>query len=204
MKKPDNYNEHELVQLITTGDAEAFRELFDRYRNKVFSIAWKFTSDEATTEDLVQEIFIKIWLHRAKLSGVNNFNSYLNAVTKNHIFNHLRKLAVERHTRARISIINSSTDVKASDSIGYKELENLINEAVSNLPPQQKRAYEFSRLQGLKHEEIAELMGISRSTVKGHIMGALNYIKHFLAANGEIVGILFILSFHYASHLYLI
>ncbi|MGN6531294.1 MAG: RNA polymerase sigma factor [Ginsengibacter sp.] len=195
MRHIDTNNDYHLARLVAFGNTDAFRELFDKYRNKVFSIAYKFTSTEAAAEDLTQEIFIKIWLNKEKLTAVNHFNSYLNAIVKNHVFNYLRKMAAEQKMKVKLSVVREESHREAADPVCYKELQNLVSEAVSQLPPQQKKVYQFSRHDGLKHEEIAAKMGISRSTVKGHMVEALNYIRKYLTANGEMIRIFTMLIF---------
>jgi RNA polymerase sigma-70 factor (family 1) len=182
-----------LAQLVAKGDKEAFRELFDKYRNKVFSIAWKFTPTEASAEDIMQDVFIKLWRHKEKLANIENLNAYLNAVVRNHIFNYLRKVAHEHAFFQKMYKKEADKNKADFDTCCYKELETLVHTAVCQLPPQQKRVYTFSRIEGLKHEEIAERMGISRSTVKGHMVEALNHIRNFLSANGEVVSVVILL-----------
>lgn len=193
MRKPEENNDHELSLLIASGNTGAFREFYNIYRNKVFSIALKFTNAEAEAEDLVQEIFTRIWLNKEKLAEVENLNKYLNAVVRNYIFNHLRKTASEQKMMTRLSAVKVENSRDSSDLVCYRELQRLIYEAVGKLPPQQQKVYQFSRHYGLKHEEIAARMGISRSTVKGHMVEALNSIRKYLNAKGEMIGILTIL-----------
>lgn len=190
MKPISTITDHELMLLVADGSVEAFRELFDKYRNKIFSMACKFTGSEEAAEDAVQEVFIKLWLNKEKLFKVDNFNAYLNTVVRNHIFNYLRKVALEQKFLLKLAASEGQRNKGTFDSISYNELQSLIYKAVSELPPQQKKVYTLSRVDGLKHEEIAEKMGISRHTVKGHLVAALNHIRNFLLANGELTPIL--------------
>ena len=181
-----------LINLMSTGDRKAFREIFNKYHGKIFSIALKITGVEQTAEDVVQEVFIKLWLNKEKLADVQNFNAYLNTITRNHIFNSLRKIANEQVVLRKLVVEQTLTENSNGDDVVYNELEKLIYKAVAQLPSQQKKVYTLSRVYGLKHHEIAERLGISSSTVKGHIIHALQHIKTFLRSNGELV-ILFII-----------
>ncbi len=87
--------EKEILLRVSKGDEQAFHQLYNLYNKKIFSIAWKLTGIESAAEDVVQDVFIKLWLHREKLSGINYFTAYLNTITRNHIFNSLRKIAHE-------------------------------------------------------------------------------------------------------------
>lgn len=174
------YDENELLLRVSKGDEEAFRILYDLYRNKIFFITWKLTHIETLAEDVVQEVFIKLWLHKEELSGINYFNSYLNILTRNHIFNHLRKLANEEAYLRELNAKEAYATHDSFDTLVNNELQNLLNRAVALLPPRQKKVFFLSRIEGLKHKEISAHLHISRSTVKSHMMEALRFIKGYL------------------------
>lgn len=186
---PDINNE--LFLLISEGNKEAFRCLFDNYRNKIFSIALKFTGEKQASEDVVQEVFIKLWTNRENLPAIRNFDAYLNTMARNHLFNYLRKIAHEQAVVKKMAIVQGEQQKnEVFDGLYYKELNSLVGKAVNQLSPQQKKVYNYSRIEGLKHHEIAEAMGISTSTVKGHIVEALKHIKSAISANQEIDAII--------------
>ncbi len=186
MKQYPIYNDKELLLLISEGNKKAFRQLFDRFRNKIYSAAMKFTGEKQASEDAVQEIFCKLWINRIKLPQIDNLDAYLNKVVRNYLFNYLRKIANQQALVKKISILSQVTsNDEITDIIYYKELDSLVQTAVEQLSPQQKKVYNYSRLEGMKHQEIADTMGISRSTVKGHISEALKHIKSVIITNQE-------------------
>lgn len=177
--------EKELLIQASQGDDKAFRMLYDMYRSKIYSVARKMTGVETIAEDIVQEVFMKLWLHKDKMSEINYFNSYLNTVTRNHIFNALRKIAHEDAFLTKLINKTEKTGKDSFDMIVYNQLQKLVNCAVEMLPPQQKKVYLLSRSEGLAHDEIAEKLHISKSTVKGHIVEALRFIKSYLRAHTD-------------------
>jgi len=190
---PHTDNEKMMFCLISGGDETAFRELFERYRNKVFYIARKLLKSESCAEDVLQEIFIKIWVHKEKLSDIENFNAYLNTLIRNHIYNRLRKQACEESfIRETINHDTNNPD-NTFDTVLLHELQNMLHEAIHQLPPQQKKVFELSRIERLKHKEIAEMMHISKETVKKHMMEALRTIKIYLYSQSEAILFIFIL-----------
>ena len=189
------YNDYDLSLLMASGDVAAYKYFFEKYRNKVFSITMGFAETRSAAEDMVQEVFMKLWIHKAKLAGIKNFEAYLNTVTRNHLLNYLRKLANDHLLYQKIFNQYTGQTEEMSDDIVYHELQNMVRKAVNQLPPQQKRVYDFCRVEGLKHEEIAEKMGIARSTVKGHMVEALSNIRNYLLANGQLAPALFIIIF---------
>ena len=186
MQESKSYNDKALILQVFEGDEHAFRELFDKYRNKIFSIAWKITGFETSAEDVVQEVFIKLWINKEKLPEIENLDAYINTITRNHIFNNLRKIAYEQSFLQELFLKQPQNIKNAPDQVLFNELQNLVNKAVQQLPPQQKKVYQLSRIEGLKHEQIAGNLNISQSTVKGHMVEALRSIKAFLNAHADL------------------
>ena len=179
-----------LILQISKGDEYAFRMLFDQYRDKIFSIAWKITGVRSAGEDVVQEVFIKLWMNKEKLAEVENLNAYVNKITRNHILNNLRKVAYEQTFLEDLIKEQSVNTEKVSDPVLYNELQNLVHRAIQQLSPQQKKVFQLSRTEGLKHSEIAAQLNISQSTVKDHMVEALRSIKIFLNAHESLIGLL--------------
>lgn len=179
-----------LILQVSEGDEYAFRKLFDQYRDKVFSIAWKITGVKSAAEDVVQEVFIKLWMNKEKLAEVENFNAYVNTITRNHILNNLRKVAYEQIFLEDLIREQSVNTKNVSDPVLYNELQNLVHRAIQQLSPQQKKVFQLSRTKGLKHAEIAVQLNISRSTVKDHMVEALRSIKIFLDTHESLISLL--------------
>lgn len=176
-----------LLQQVANGNEKAFRLLYDRYRNQVFYVGFKFLKSEAAAEDVLQEVFSKIWINRKKLAKIIDFSKYLNTLTLNYIYNLLRRKAHEEAFLHEELVKINLNHEEAFSYIDLRELEDLLHKAVKQLSPQQKKVFELSRVQGLKHEEIAKELNISRETVKKHIMEALSNVRSFLAAKGDIL-----------------
>ena len=191
---PDN--ESRLLERVANGDYKAFHQLYDHYRNQVFYFGLKFLKSETSAEDLLQEVFSKIWITRKKLVDLDNFSKYLNTITLNHIYNLLRRKAFEETFLHEQFFKVENNREEAFNCVDLHELEGLLGKAVNQLPPQQKKVFELSRMQGLKHGEIARQLNISGETVKKHIMEALRNVKSYLASHGQTeVSILLLLLF---------
>lgn len=176
------YNETEILRQLAAGEEDAFAKIYQQYHAKVYVIALRILKSVPQAEDVLQEVFIKLWNHRAKLTDVSDFSAYLNAITRNHIFNLLRKKA---HEEVFLKEQQTSTQPSSNQTINdvlYHELDKQLHEAVSHLPPQQKRIFQLSRMHGLKQEEIADSLKISIGTVKKHMMVSLKFIRNYLAS----------------------
>jgi RNA polymerase sigma-70 factor (family 1) len=165
---------------IVNGDEIAFREIFDLFSPKVYGFAMKLTHSAALSEEIVQDVFVKIWVGRESLENVNYFPSYLYTITRNHTFNILKKLAVEERIKKILIRDLAEEQDESQENTLYQEHHHLLVNAVSQLPPQQRLVYSLCHQQGLKYEEVAEQLNISRLTVKTHMQKALRTIRsHF-------------------------
>ena len=184
------YDEKSLLASVAQGDEDAFEVLFDRYRNKIVFFAWKFLQSESRAEDVLQEIFLKVWTSREQLPAIRNFKAWLNTITRNYIYNALRKLAVEESVKNEMSARDLSDDQDLFlNGLTFDELQHALQRVVSSLTPQQKRVFELSRLEGLKHEQIAEKLEISRETVKKHMTDALRTIRLQMKTHEQLIGL---------------
>jgi RNA polymerase sigma-70 factor (ECF subfamily) len=186
------YNENALLERVAQGDESAFRIVFDHYRDAIFAFALKVTRHESIAEEIVQDVFLKIWINRSGLGDVRNFADFLYIIARNHTFNSLRSLARERKllidTSADLQIAGVSTEA----IIVQRDYDRLLLQAVAQLPPQQKLVYTLGRQQGLSREEIAAQLHISPGTVKVHMAQALRTLRAYFKNHPD--GILFLIA----------
>ncbi|CAL1516439.1 RNA polymerase sigma-70 factor [Chitinophaga sp. MM2321] len=186
------HNEYVLLELVAKGDQQAFEDLFHAYHQQLAEYIFRLTESQEMTEDIVQDVFIKLWMKRETLPGLNNFIHYLFILSRNHTFNCLRKKANQevRH-REWARQFEEETYMNTAPENDYS---TLIETAVSKLPPQQQKVYLLSRHQRLKHEEIAAQLGISAETSKKHIKLALRAITQYVHQHMDTVILLILLS----------
>jgi len=174
------FNEKKLLSQVAEGDEKAFKNLFDRYWDNIYGVAFAFTKSSMIAEEMVQDIFLKIWLKRHLLNSVQKFDAYLFKVAKNHIYNELRKkIKEEPFTDNSINYFREIGDSPEQQMI-FKESKRIVNHAIEKLPPQQQLIYRLSRDQGISQEDIADKLQISKNTVKSHMNKALQSIRHYL------------------------
>jgi RNA polymerase sigma-70 factor (ECF subfamily) len=177
------YDEKDLLRQVAEGSEAAFRELFYRYADRLGNYVLRLTQSKMHAEEIVQDVFLKIWTNREALSDVDNFNVYLFVVSRNQTLNAMRKVIRlkgyqkewERNQAAAV-VENSQKPVEEEGLYA----EGLINSAVDQLPSQQRKVWLLSRKDGLTHPQIATAMGISRETVKKYIMHANQSITRFI------------------------
>jgi RNA polymerase sigma-70 factor (family 1) len=170
-----------LVKRIVDGDEQAFSIVFLDYSHKIYCYALRLTRSESMAEEIVQEVFMKIWLNKELLVAVEQFEPYLYRTARNHTFNMLRQIAFERNAREAIGKELSESGNEVQETLLLSDDYQLVlDRALDQLPPQQRLVYSLCHQQGLKYEEVAGQLNISRLTVKTHMQQALRTIRNFI------------------------
>ncbi len=180
------HNEKELLALVAEGDKTAFTCLFEHYRNAVYSIALRFVPYDQLAEELVQDVFLKIWIKRAGLKDVERFDAYLFIIVRNQSYKAIKKLARYHHIISHSQEDNLFFEQDVQDEIQHKDLQAILQEAVGTLPPQQRQVYVLAKQEGLKRNEVASRLNLSAETVKVHLSLAMRTIRAYCLAKIEL------------------
>ncbi|MBS1565442.1 MAG: sigma-70 family RNA polymerase sigma factor [Bacteroidetes bacterium] len=171
-----------LLSQLARGDKAAFTQLYLRYSATVYNALMLYIKDEHEADDLLQNIFIKIWEKKELLSSVQDTESYLFIMARNTVLNHLKRRAVEENARSalrgRLPDLADATDSRLLEL----EYRNALQAAIDALPPQQKQAYLLATEEALGYEAIAGRMGISKFTVKKHLELARKSVRAHINA----------------------
>ena len=176
------YNEKELFRLIAHDDESAFAIVFYRYKSNLFEYGMKITKSHTAAEELVQECFVKLWLSRRQLSAVDNPAGYLYMMARNAGVDYLRRLSLDANLQQKIWARISEVENPTLQKVQVSETQRLIDEAVAQLPPQQREVFLLSRYEGLNYEQIGLKMDIASNTVKNHLVKALKFIREYLGS----------------------
>lgn len=180
------YTEKDLLQAVVQGDKDAFTRLFNNYRDKIYSISYELTGSSAIAEEIVQDVFLKIWLKRSALSDVTHFSAYLFTSTRNFVFTALKRIALRREVETNASQGAPAFYDDSENRLLQKEYTAVLASAIQRLPPQQRQVYQLAREQGCKREEIATRLNLSPETVKSHLAQALRSIRAYCLARLDI------------------
>ncbi len=178
--------------MVAAGNELAFKKLFLKYHQQLGTHIFRITNSMDLAEEIVQDVFLKIWMNREALSEVHNFNAYLFVISKNHTLNCLRKLSRERH-HLNICEENYTMSLTA-DNGDLNSYHNILDQAIDRLPPQQQRVYLLSRHERLRYAEVANRMNISHESVKKYLKIANASIIAFVKTNLYSVSFLLISS----------
>lgn len=191
--------EKELLLKVANGDEHAFSELFNTHHQLLGTHIYRITDSVELAEEVVQDVFLKIWMSRETLTTVQNFRAYLFVISKNHALNCLRKVAKERTHQKFIE--ENALSVTSDDNPGLEGYYSLLDEAIDHLPPQQQKVYLLSRHNRLKYDEIARQMGLSRETVKKYLQGATHSITSFVQSNIDVSAMIILISTFFSKKL---
>lgn len=183
MSQNEIYNEKLLVTELKTGNEKAFQKLFDQYRNILYKYSYSMLGSKAYAEEIVQEVFLKVWLKRDTLNTELSFKSFLFTITRNKTISFLKKAANNAKLREEI-FYNSQKFANTTDlHIREEEVNYIKEEALNLLPPRRRLIFEMSRNEGKSYEEIATELGISQNTVRNQMSMALETLREFLLKN---------------------
>jgi len=186
LRVPELYDEPTLLLKIADGDETAFRQLFNQYWDNIYGVAFTFTKSPVLAEEMVQDVFVKIWINRQQLPQVKKFSDYLFIIARNHIFSVLRKKIYEEPFSDHLKNYFREASNLPDQQLLYRDAENLLQEALAQLPPQQHLIYCLSRKDGLNQDEIASKLNISKNTVKSHMSKALQFLRNYLQMHTEV------------------
>lgn len=187
---PDNQpnQERELLLKVSRGDEQAFQRLIYLYSERVFFHSLTFVKSWHQAEELVQDIFMRIWQKREKLREVDNWDKYLFTISKNFLINALRRAGTGIELGEADDIPDQLRPDRQHES---KELSTLLQKAIDQLPEQKRAVFTMVYLDGLKQEKVAHALGIAPRTVRWNLVAALNEIRDFLHRHSvDMLGIL--------------
>ncbi|HEY0271660.1 MAG TPA: RNA polymerase sigma-70 factor [Chitinophaga sp.] len=182
MQHISNDTDKALLNGIAAGNEAAYRMLFERYWDTIYSAALLLTKSPEISEDVTQDVFAMIWEKRDELARVDNLQAFLFVSARNKIYSRLRKLSSQDTYQEYLRLyLRESQGSAGEDRIYSRDLEQLVQRAILKLPPQQQRAFRLSRFEGMDHAQIAALMGVSRVTIKSYIVQALATLRKLLS-----------------------
>jgi RNA polymerase sigma-70 factor, ECF subfamily len=174
------HEEKELLIRLIEGDSLAFEKIYYSYVERVYYFALRYLRNSADAEEMVQEVFAKIWESRKNINTELSFSGYLLTTTKNTIFNdHRKKVNHQAYCSYIIAYLQKSMQ-SVEDEVIYNDLMDLLNKTINELPPKRQEIFKMSRYQGMPYKEIAKKLAISEKTIETHIRLALRDIKGVL------------------------
>lgn len=179
-------NEKIFIRKIIDGDKRAFAYLYSKYKPRMMAFAFRYLRDNEAAEDIFQDAMLTIWEKRDSLAPVNSLAPLLFMIIRNKIYNLLTSLGNESALKEKLLNQMTIDDSSTENDIVYNDLNQLLEDAVENLTPQQKKVFRMSRNEHKSHAEIANELSLSVKTVQIHVSGSLQTIKKHLSKFAQI------------------
>lgn len=173
-----------IITELTQEKDSSLEELFNYYYPRLYNFSKSFLKIEEGIDDILQEVFIKIWQNRKNIKSKATFNAYIFTITRNLLLNELRSRLNNQKTRVEIQKLSVAEEYESFEQTEYEDLKGKIEKVIDELPTRQKEIFMLSRTEGLSHKEIAEKLHITTKTVEYHITQSTAFIKQKLKSLG--------------------
>ena len=173
MRMAGQNDEMELLSPVQAGDRQT-------YSGRIFGNILKMANAADTAQDLLQQVFVKVWEKRDTIDQDLSFRSYLFQISKNMVFNFLRHANIERQVKSYLTSVTVTAQQDIEPWLDGKEQAARLEQLIGQLPSQRKAIFTLCKLEGKTYEEVATQLGISTSTISDHIVKVSRFLKEQL------------------------
>jgi RNA polymerase sigma-70 factor (ECF subfamily) len=175
-----------LLEKIAIGDRDAFAKFYRSHLDSLFRYIYLFTKSKEETEEILQEIFIKIWENREKLMSVDRPDNYLLQISKNRVIDKVRSQQFRQRVLSQLRRSKEAFSSSTADDCAFREYYRVVQEAIEKLPPKRKLIFRLNTENGFSADEIARQLKISRPVVQKQLYSASHFVKKYLFEHGEL------------------
>ncbi len=177
-------------------ERQSFNALYEEYSARIYGNVLKMVKDPETAQELLQDIFVKVWEKRGLITPGRPWGPYLFQIARNHVCDYFRKEASNKKLEAHLMAANNEAYTHIEEEIIYKESQQLLWRAIEKLSPQRRQVFTLCRIEGKSYFEISHLLGISTSTVSDHMLKASRFIRSELLTSEAYIALVFMLSLY--------
>ncbi|MDB5157299.1 MAG: hypothetical protein JWR50_2006 [Mucilaginibacter sp.] len=180
-------NEKDILKEVAAGSQKAFTELFNAYHNQLGEYILMLTASEEMAEEIILDIFVKIWMNRLDLTHIENFSSYIFILTRNYTLNCIRKTVNDRKKQDIYILHLGKEEPYSVSGLGddEKDYTEIVEKAVAQLPPQQQKVFILKR-EGKKNSDIAAELQISSESVRKYYQWAVKSVSGYVKSHIEV------------------
>lgn len=173
----EGFDEKVTIKLLAEGNRLAYTQVWHRYYDNVYRYTRKFLRSQEEAEEAVQEVFIRLWIYRKQLHGVENLDTYLFSIKKNVVNTKLQSLIKGSSLKSDEVLINIASESKTDYRIRDKQVKSAYLRALKDMPENQLRVFKMAKEEEMSYEQIAGELQISTNTVKFHMKEAFRFLK---------------------------
>ncbi|WP_143307076.1 RNA polymerase sigma factor [Chitinophaga vietnamensis] len=187
--------EEEVLTRMKEGDESAFSGIYRHYHPALYVYLLRFCKVPSLAEDLVHDVFLKIWEIRERINPQLSFSAYLYRIARNHVFKTIHKLATDQELRSQLLLQLMQRESEHPDEAALaKEYDRLFQQALAGLTTQRLHVFRLCRQEGKSYDEAAAILGISRNAVKKHMVLSMRFIQDYIYRHGDILLAAFIVA----------
>lgn len=175
-----------LLEQLRRGEERAFNTLYKAYFKPLYRKVFSMIKDEMIADELIQDLFLKVWLKREEIDPEHSFQAYLYTVANNLVYDYFRKIAKDKKLTARLLVNATDFYMHSDELLESKESRRLVMEAVNQLSPQRKLVFTCCKLEGKSYEEASRELGISVATVNSHMTQSLRTVREYILKNYDV------------------
>jgi len=181
-------SEEEVLLRMIQGDESAFTMIYRHYHPSLYIYLLRFCKIPSLAEDLVHDVFLKVWEIRDRINPQLSFTGYLYRIARNHVIKTIDKLATDQVLRQQLlAQLDEPGASHPEQLVRAKEYDRLFQEALTHMPPQRLKVFRLCRQEGKSYEEAAEILGVSRNAVKKHMVLSMRFIYDYVHRYGDIL-----------------
>ncbi|WP_449038734.1 RNA polymerase sigma factor [Parabacteroides goldsteinii] len=192
MEKQMQDNEPQLILSLKNGSYKAFERIYQMYAKRLFAYSLQFTKSQEESEEIVQDVFMRLWTNRAKIRQEDTLRSLLFIMTKHYLINAFRTKINQPEYEEYIQYVNEHSVDDASYQLEYQEFVTKFRVILKTLPETQQRVITLSKIEQFSNKEIADKLSLSEQTVKNQLSLGLKTLKEKLGSLGIYLMLLFI------------
>ena len=195
MQKYFFIDEKELLLLLKHGHEAAFEEIYKLYSSRLFGNIYKMVKSQSTAQEILQEVFIKVWNNRTDIDSERSFRSYLFRIAKNKVYDFFRNASRDKKMQSCKLVIAAEHHETIEELLLRKENNAVIHKAINSLSPQRQQVFRLCKLDEKSYAEVSCELGISVSTISDHIVKATKTLRKYLLEHMDLTIILICLFF---------
>ncbi|QHS60471.1 RNA polymerase sigma factor [Chitinophaga agri] len=181
-------SEDEVLLRMMQGDESAFTKIYRHYHASLYVYLLRFCKIPSLAEDLVHDVFLKVWEIRDRINPELSFSGYLYRIARNHVIKTIDKLATDKNLRNQLfNQLDDISHAQPEHQVRAKEYDRLFHEALVRMPTQRLNVFKLCRQEGKSYDEAALLLGISRNAVKKHMVLGMRFIYDYVHRHGDIL-----------------
>lgn len=177
-------SEAELLKRVAAGDKSAYAILYNLHLGGLYQYAYLFTKSKATSEDIVQNVFVRIWERRQALTAIDSFRPYLYRSAKNLILDEVRKNQVKARAAELLKPDTEESSEYGDDKLIYDQYYKIAEEAISQLSEKRRQIFLLRTREELSLDEIAANLSISKSVVKKQLYAGITFVRQYIQQHG--------------------